>query len=672
MKSSLKFKVFFPILAIFVLLLLLVPRSAKWGYEYTKGQTWRYETLVAQFDFPLLKTRDQIAAELSERSANVLPFYKLSSSVSGDCLRKMETVEFEGDSLGLKASTIRHLAEIFYKGVLPEDFVESELIYVQRDKRAEKVPSSEVYLLSQARVALLGAVSLDCEGRVNVDSLFRANSVYELIVPNLVYDEQLTALVHSRNEASVSTTMGYVNAGTIIVNSGELITSELEQMLDSYKAEYEHSFGSDKPMASVWLANALLLIAILVCLFYAIYFSNPMIFKDYNRYLYILAVFAMMTATELIFIRFAPDWIFIFPFTVGALYLQAFFRTRVIYPVYIVSLLPLVLYADNGPALFMMYLVPGIVTLYVFRHFSKGARQFIAALINFGVTALIFSAFELMGAMNYPFLLTLGMLFIGSILEVALHPFVYLLERAFNLVSATRLQELSDTSNELLRQLEQKAPGTFQHSLQVMNLASAAARSINADEALVRAGALYHDIGKSRNPQCFVENESLVSADSKYHNELTPLQSAQDIIRHVSDGMELAKSHKIPEMVSDFITTHHGSTCVSYFYDKYLKEGGDPEAMKDFCYPGPTPKTREQVILMLSDSIEAASRTLKDYSPESISALVERIFAYKIEDKQLEHADITLKELTTVKSVMKSYLAQMYHERVKYPKRKIK
>ena len=175
-----------------------------------------------------------------------------------------------------------------------------------------------------------------------------------------------------------------------------------------------------------------------------------------------------------------------------------------------------------------------------------------------------------------------------------------------------------------------------------------------------------------RNPQCFVENESLISEDSKYHKDLSPLQSAQDIIKHVSDGYELAKSHKIPELVSDFILTHHGRTCVSFFYDKFLKEGGDSAMMKDFCYPGPTPKTKEQVILMLSDSVEAASRSLKDYSPESISALVERIFAYKIEDKQLEHADITVKELTTIKSVMKSYLAQMYHERVQYPKRKIK
>ena len=239
-------------------------------------------------------------------------------------------------------------------------------------------------------------------------------------------------------------------------------------------------------------------------------------------------------------------------------------------------------------------------------------------------------------------------------------------------MSSTRLQELSDTSNELLRQLEQKAPGTFQHSLQVMNLASAAARAINADEILIKAGALYHDIGKIKNPLCFVENESLTSTDAKYHSDITPLQSAQDIIKHVTDGVELAQAHKLPSVITDFIRTHHGTTCVSFFYDKYLKEGGDPELKKEFLYPGPTPTTKEQVILMLSDSIEAASRTLRDYSQESISALVDRIFAYKIEDGQLEQADITLKEIDTIKIVMQTYLGQMYHERIKYPKRKIK
>lgn len=670
MKSSFRWKAVIPLVVSFAVLMVLVPRTAKWGYDYSKGQAWRYETLVAQFDFPLLKTTEQIAKEKADLSSTVIPYYKMSTEVVGESFRKIEGMSF-ADVPGLKSSLVRHLSDIYNKGIIPEIQDNVELIYVQKGKRAEKVPVSEVYLLPQARIALLHGVSTDCPA-VNVDSIIRSKSIYDLLAVNLVYDEQITALVHSQTQSMVSTTSGFVNAGTIIVNNGELITAEVAQMLDSYKAEYEQSYGYDKPLAAIWLGNALLVLGILICLYFAIYFSNAMIFKDYNRYLYVVVVFTLIASVELILIKFAPQWIFIFPFSVAALYLQAFFRTRVIYPVYIATLLPLLLFAENGAAVFMIYLVSGVITLYVFKHFSKGAKQFIAASINFVCTAVLFSAFVITGVINVDYLPTLGLICIGSILQVALHPFVYLLERSFNLVSSTRLQELSDTSNELLRQLEQKAPGTFQHSLQVMNLASAAARAINADEILIKAGALYHDIGKIKNPLCFVENESLTSTDAKYHADITPLQSAQDIIKHVTDGVELAQAHKLPSVITDFIRTHHGTTCVSFFYDKYLKEGGDPELKKEFLYPGPTPTTKEQVILMLSDSIEAASRTLRDYSQESISALVDRIFAYKIEDGQLEQADITLKEIDTIKIVMQTYLGQMYHERIKYPKRKIK
>lgn len=670
MKSSFRWKVVIPLVVSFAVLMVLVPRTAKWGYDYSKGQAWRYETLVAQFDFPLLKTSEQIAKEKADLSSTVIPYYKMSTEVVGESFRKIEGMSF-ADVPGLKSSLVRHLSDIYNKGIIPEIQDNVELIYVQKGKRAEKVPVSEVYLLPQARIALLHGVSTDCP-EVNVDSVIRSKSIYDLLAVNLVYDEQITALVHSQTQSMVSTTSGFVNAGTIIVNNGELITAEVAQMLDSYKAEYEQSYGYDKPLAAIWLGNALLVLGILICLYFAIYFSNAMIFKDYNRYLYVVVVFTLIASVELLLIKFAPQWIFLFPFSVAALYLQAFFRTRVIYPVYIATLLPLLLFAENGAAMFMIYLVSGVITLYVFKHFSKGAKQFIAASINFACTAVLFSAFVITGVINADYLPTLGLICIGSILQVALHPFVYLLERSFNLVSSTRLQELSDTSNELLRQLEQKAPGTFQHSLQVMNLASAAARAINADEILIKAGALYHDIGKIKNPLCFVENESLTSTDAKYHADISPLQSAQDIIKHVTDGVELAQAHKLPSVITDFIRTHHGTTCVSFFYDKYLKEGGDPELKKEFLYPGPTPTTKEQVILMLSDSIEAASRTLRDYSQESISALVDRIFAYKIEDGQLEQADITLKEIDTIKIVMQTYLGQMYHERIKYPKRKIK
>ena len=260
-------------------------------------------------------------------------------------------------------------------------------------------------------------------------------------------------------------------------------------------------------------------------------------------------------------------------------------------------------------------------------------------------------------------------MFAASMLSVALYPMIYLFEKMFRLVSTSRLVELSDTSNTLLRLLADKAPGTFQHSLQVMNLADAAARSIGANVPLVRAGALYHDIGKIANPQCFTENET---PGIRYHEGLSPKDSAQEIIRHVSDGMELAEKHGLPGVLRDFIVTHHGTGNTGYFYTRYLNDGGDPADVAAFHYKGRNPVTKEQVVLMICDSVEAASRSLKDYSKESISALVDGIVAGKEEQGQLKDADISLRELSVLKEVIKEYLQQMYHSRVSYPKREQK
>ena len=256
-------------------------------------------------------------------------------------------------------------------------------------------------------------------------------------------------------------------------------------------------------------------------------------------------------------------------------------------------------------------------------------------------------------------------------LTVLGYPLIYLFERMFILVSNSRLMELGDTSNSLIRELEAKAPGTFQHSLQVMSMADYIARSIGANVLLVRAGALYHDIGKMANPLCFIENEA-ASGNSgvKYHEQLSYRQSAKEIIAHVHDGLELAEKNGLPQIIKDFIKTHHGTTCTAYFYNKYLNEGGDPNDVADFFYPGSKPSTKEQIIVMLCDTIEAASRTLSSSDPEARSQLVEKIVAAKMADGQFDEADISIKEINTVKESLKSYLSQLYHERVVYPNRK--
>ena len=289
------------------------------------------------------------------------------------------------------------------------------------------------------------------------------------------------------------------------------------------------------------------------------------------------------------------------------------------------------------------------------------------ALIVFVVMALVWGAFRLIdgpGGLNgYGVIWNMAL---AALMSVAGYPLVYLFEKVFALVSNSKLVELSDTSNKLLRELADKAPGTFQHSLQVMNLSDAAARSIEANVLLVRAGALYHDIGKIVNPQCFTENEA---AGVRYHADLTPKESAQEIIRHVSDGLNLAEKNGLPDVIRDFIRTHHGTTSTGYFLTKYLNDGGDPEDVSEFYYNGMKPVTKEQVILMICDAVEAASRSIKDYSQASISALVEKIVAGKDAEGQLDNADISLKEINIVKAEIKSYLQQMYHSRVAYPKR---
>ena len=386
-----------------------------------------------------------------------------------------------------------------------------------------------------------------------------------------------------------------------------------------------------------------------------------------NKYLYLLVIYLFATILALVVEKVDPALLYMTPFTLVALYLVAFFKKRVVLPVYILALLPLLVFSHNGTELFVMYLVAGAVTIFFAEIFNKGWKQFITACIVFVVLVLVYFGFRFIeGISGFHDYRTIFYLFIGSFLSVAGYPLIYLFEKIFQLVSNNRLVELTDTNNRLLRDLAHKAPGTFQHSLQVMNMADAAARSIDANVLLVRAGALYHDVGKIMNPQCFIENENL---GVHYHDGLTPRESAIEIIKHVSDGMALASKFKIPEVVKEFIVTHHGTTCTAYFYNKYITGGGDPANADDFFYKGKKPNTKEQIIIMLCDTLEAASRTLKDYSAETMSALVENIVKSKMADGQFEDADISLKELNIVKNVLKSYLQQIYHARIAYPKK---
>lgn len=675
-RVSINYRVLIPLVVLFLVLTLIFPRTAKFSYDYRKGSPWSHETLLAQFDFPILKTDEQIREEKSRSKSVVIPYYRYRQDIVDNCRKAAEGIDMGGYSY-LRPLIVASMDGIYSNGVVPDEGVKLDghsdpsgaVLYIQKDKRAGKKPVSEVFKESEAKNRLLSDIAAKYP-RINADSVLRSAGIYDFIVPNLEYDPKTTELVRSESSNQVSTTQGFVSAGQLIVSEGEIVTAEIAQMLDSYKVEYENSMGYGGPRILFWLGNAFIAFALVLLFFLMIYFLNRRLFMDHRKFWYLIFIFIIASVLALIINKFAPRCLYMVPFTLTALYLEAFFKNKVIFPICCVSFLPLLVFAENGVVLFVMFLLASIVAVFTFRFFNQGWQQFIMSGIVFVSILVTYFGFRMIDMVNDdPYMAVLYM-FIGSMLIVAGYPLIYLFERMFNLVSSSRLRELCDTNNKLLRELEHKAPGTFQHSLQVMNMCDAAARAIDANVLLVRAGALYHDIGKMKNPLCFIENESMSPKGVHYHEHLSPKESARAIIKHVSDGLELAAENRLPDVIQDFILTHHGTSNTSYFYNKYLNEGGDPNDVSDFFYKGRKPQTKEQIILMICDTLEAASRTLKDNSAATFSVFVENIVASKMKIGQFDEADISIKDLNTVKETLKSYLSQIYHERVVYPQRK--
>ncbi len=653
-----------------VIMVLLYPSEGRFKYEYHKGRPWMYETLVAPMDFPILKSQAELLKEKNEAAELFVPYYVYNNEI---LLNVMQTADgLNRDSLisNKDLATLKGvLSEIYTAGIIKRDeqLVNNEknnYIIVQKDKRAEEVPRASVYNIRQAveklqsKIAQIAADSITIAGisKIKPESLIQAN---------LIYDQQSTELVHKNAIDYISPTKGIVYTGQLIVSEGEIITAYIEQVLDSYKAEYELSMGYSGSNISLVAGHALIILAILFLVFASIYTINIQILREKKRFNFIIFLILLTYIITVVVRDAGPEYLFMVPFAVFALYMMAFFPAKVVLPIYMISLLPLLIIAENGIELYILNLFAGAVTLLSFVYLYRGWLQFLNSLLLLGAMFIVFIAFRLLesGKPVYDYIYVVY-LFLNSMFIVAAYPLVFLLEKIFGLVSVSTLKDLSDTNNTLLQELARKAPGTFQHCLQVANLSERAVNAIHGNARLVKVGAMYHDIGKLVNPQCFIENQA---PGIDYHKNLSPQESAQLIIKHVSDGVELAKKFKLPKIITAFITSHHGRSVTGYFYSKYCLDGGDPNNKEPFTYNGTLPTTKEQVVVMMADAVEAASRSLKDYSAESISNLVDKITAARISESQLIEADISLKEINTVKEVFKKHLKEIYHSRIEYP-----
>lgn len=661
------YRIYLCFAVLMVLVTLLYPKEGKFKYEYTKGRPWAYETLIARFDFPLLKTEAEILKEKEERSSEIVDYFNYDGSVEENKISEMLKAAQDKEMSQSVARTIAaKLSSLYETGIASEftgDDISDKVIFIKNGKRYIQTPAQNVLTLESAK-AMMASYLAEIKADDKID-------ISGFIAPNLIFDANTTRMAHKEAVDYISPTKGMIYAGQLIVSEGEMVTSDICQMLDSYKTEYKMSFGYAGSEWALWLSHFLIALAFAAILYFTILFIDRSLFQDIRKIIFLILMVLLSFLGAVISYSFGQSSFYLAPFTVLVIYMNAFFRKGVVWPVYLVALLPVMLIPDSGVQFYLIYAVSGFVLLHTYKHFSKGWLQFANAVFVFAAMMFVYSAMSLAsGSEEIVFSnFDISLMACNAILTVVLYPFVFIFERVFLFVSYSKLLELSDTNNKALQELQVKAPGTFQHSLQVANLAENAAKKIGAYYMLVKVGALYHDIGKMENPACFVENRSEGTQD--YHKTLTPEESAHDIIKHVEDGMALAKKYKIPGIVSDFILTHHGTTMTRYFYTKYCNEGGDELRTAPFTYGGRRPESKEEVILMLADSVEAAARTLKTYNETSISELVESIVSGKIQERQIEDSAVSLNELGLIKQSFKDYLMQIYHSRIVYPKRKI-
>lgn len=656
-------------------IVLTLPKQAKFSYDIEKGRVWNQKELISPYNFAILKTQQEIDNDEKAALASIMPVYQLDDDLANkereglkaDLAVKWHTAGFkdrqksdyleEGDEL---------LREVYEKGVINlntryQQAGESYPITILDKNVATNKNTADLLTREQALAYCDRALSQ----RKDLDKAFLLDLISNRLQPNLNYDVKLTSRLEKDAIDGLSTTRGMVQKGEVIVNKGSIVNDDVYQRLLSFKKAFEDNARTAGDPRLVLLGQFLLVTIIIVLLMVFLYLFRRDIYEDNRLVSLILLVVTAMLFTLSMAIKLGLPNLYFIPYCIVPIIIRILFDTRLALNIHLLVVLVAGFFVPNSFEFAYFEITAGMVSIYSIKNLIRREQFLISALI---ITATYFAAFIGINFIRDGSLSTIDWTdfvpFVVSVLLTLLaYPLIYLFEKVFAITSDITLIELTNTNAPLLREMAFSAPGTFQHSLQVANLAENAIYTIGGNALLVRAGALYHDIGKLENPLYFIENQTGFNP----HDRLQYQESAQIIIGHVRKGVELARKANIPEIVIDFIRTHHGDTRVDYFYQSFLKNY--PEKMveeKTFRYPGPIPFSKETGVLMLADSVEAASRALKEPDEKSISDLVDRIVKYKLDQGQLNDSNVTLKEIETIKTIFKRMLMSIYHVRIDY------
>ncbi len=649
------------------------PRGGHFKYEFQKGKPWQYENLYAPFDFSIRKTPAEIEAERTAIQQNQIPYYRFDTSVSERAFEGFNTnfpEVFKEDDFSSRGynymlrTGVKVLDSLYATGVAAaEQHPGRGDIYMVRNNEARRIPGSFVHYADSVESLVRDLVGQQGLSRYSDDFV---RLITPVVQPNVSPDTELTQKEIRNKLANISTTRGNVDEGKLIVAKGEVVEAENLKILESLKSEYESELWSQGNAYFILAGYTILVALVLMMLLLFLKKYRPEVYRNNVNVTFIFFNILIVVFLTTLVVKYNAALVYVVPLCILPLILKTFFDARLGLFVHVLTVLILGFVVPNSFEYIFLQIVAGIVTILTISELYKRANLFVSV----GQITLIYIigyfAFHMIheGNLENVVWLNFGFFLLNGMLTLFAQPLIYIYEKMFGMVSDVSLLELSDTNSKLLKELSNKAPGTFNHSLQVANLAEAAANEIGANAMLVRVGALYHDIGKMNDPAFFTENQT---TNSNPHDDLDPEKSANIIIRHVIEGIEMARKNNLPDRVIDFIRTHHGTTLVYYFYKKSMKEHPEDTREEDFRYPGPTPFSRETAILMMSDAVEAASKSLVNPTYPMIDAFVEKIVDGQMQAGQFLNANITFKDIETVKKVLKKRLTNIYHLRVEYP-----
>lgn len=649
------------------------PKGGQFKYEFQKGRAWQYENLYAPFDFSIKKSETAVAEEQQKVRDEKLDYYnydpEVPEKVRAAFENKFRTIFSANNYSSRQLTTLKsagnEILDDLYefgvirtkaKGIIFKD------IYLVKNQEASRIKYNDLRSIGHLESSI--AAFLKRRGLSSFSPSFR-KLFSGLIKPNVSFDRELTQKALESELSKISHTRGTVSEGELVIAKGEVVEAENLNVLKSLKSEFESELWKDNNFYYILCGYTVLVTLVLMMLFLFLKKYRREIFDNNTKVTFIFFNMVLMVFVTTLVVKYKEAYVFVVPLCILPLIIKTFFDARLALFVHVLAVLVLGFVVPNSYEYIFLQIIAGIVTILTVSQLYKRANLFISV----GQITLIYMvgylAFHTIheGNLNNIEWFTLGLFLLNGMITLFVQPLIYIYEKMFGLVSDVSLLELSDTNSKLLKELSNKAPGTFHHSLQVSNLAEAAANEIGANAMLVRVGALYHDIGKMENPTFYTENQI---TNVNPHDDLSARESSKIIIDHVINGIELARKNNLPDRVIDFIRSHHGTTTVFYFFRKQqeIEENIDED---DFKYPGPLPFSKETAILMMADSVEAASKSLKNPTFPVIDEFVDKIIAGQMAADQFVNANITFREIETIKKVMKQKLTNIYHLRVEYP-----